>query len=73
MKPTGCCPRDEKLLVEFGSRDLCDCYPKITTALAEFYEYEWRQRWYGTDFEKENELLSLLNDTCKEIRALGDG
>jgi len=72
MKPTGCCKRDEKLLVEFGSRELCDRYLRITTALAEFYEYEWRQRWYGTDFDKEADLLGVLNDICKEIRALGD-
>ena len=72
MKPTGCCPRDEKLLVEFGSRDLCHRYLRICQKLEEFYEYEWRQQWYGTDFEKENELLSLLNDICKEIRASVD-
>ena len=70
IKPTGCCPRTEELLVKYGDRELCDSYLRICKQFEEFYEYEWRQQWYGTDFEKENELLSLLNDICAAINDL---
>lgn len=72
MKPTGCCPHDEQRLVQFGSRELRERYLIICQKLEGFYEYEWHQRWYGTDFDKEADLLGVLHDICKEIRALGD-
>lgn len=70
FEPTGCCPRAEELLVKYGDRELCDSCLRICQKLEDFYEYEWSQRWYGTDFEKKGELLSLLNDICAAINDL---
>lgn len=69
MKVPSCCSDDEANLTLLGSTEQRQRYQRLLVAIHEFYEFEYGGRW-GTDYEKEADLLAALHLICLEMSGL---
>ena len=69
MKSYSCCSSTEALLARLGSVELRQRYQNILRHLAEFYEFEYDSP-FGTDYQRETDLLGVLDALCRKIQAL---